>query len=480
MSRPRYSKAQTRGVDHVGCAESRRHLRKVDRRSFLRAGMLGAGGLALSDLLRIEAAAKASGGASEAAKSRTQNSVIILWMRGGPSHIDMWDMKPEAPVEYRGEFNPIKTSVPGLQICELMPKCAKIMDKWSIVRSLHGASHSSGDQLCFTGYEAGPNKDENICPSVGSVVAKQLQHLDPTLPAYVMVPRQVPGTDSAYLGPAFCPFETEADPANIGTPFQVRNLDMPQGVSVGRFNNRKALLRDMDQMRRDIDRTGMLDAMDEFQQRAWDMVTSPKAQEAFDLDAESSSVKRRYGYARNWKSRDPQGGGMPNWSQRMLLARRLVEAGVRIVTVDCRWWDTHQDNFWSLKTGFLPQWDQAYSALIEDLDSRGLLDTTMVIAWGEMGRTPRVNHRAGQGRAGRDHWPNAMSAAIAGGGIRGGRAIGSTDSKAEYPKDNPKSPQDVLATVYRHLGVDYHEEYLDFTGRPRPVLPFGQPIEELF
>ncbi|MBI1375106.1 MAG: DUF1501 domain-containing protein [Phycisphaera sp.] len=476
-----YHGHKARKINHIGCPEFRRHLRQLDRRSFLRAGMVGLGGLSLADLLRNEArAATSAAPSSTPLPPKRTTSVIILWMRGGPSHIDMWDMKPEAPVEYRGEFSPMRTKVPGVQICELMPKCASIMDKWSIIRSLHGGSHSTGDQLCFTGYESGPKPDENICPSVGSIVAKQLQHKDRELPAYVMIPRMIPGTDSAYLGPACRPFETEADPANWESPFQVRNLSLPEGVSVGRFNDRKRLLGAMDQMRRDTDRSGMLDAMDEFQQQAWDIVTSPKARQAFDFDAEPKSIRQRYGLWPSFTARDPQGGGAPTWSQRMLLARRLVEAGVRLVTVDCRWWDTHQDNFWSLKTGFLPRWDQAYSALISDLDERGLLDTTLVVAWGEMGRTPRVNVRAGEGRAGRDHWEHAMSAAIAGGGVVGGRVVGSTDSKAENPKDNPKAPQDVLATIYRHLGVDYHAEYLDLTGRPRPVLPFGTPVDELF
>jgi len=399
-------------------------------------------------------------------------------MRGGPSHIDMWDMKPHAPAEYRGEFRPIDTKVPGIQICELLPKTAAIMDRWSIVRSLHGGSHSKGDQLCFTGYPPGPDADQNIYPSVGSVVAKQLGQLD-EVPTYVMIPRMVPGTDSAYLGPAYRPFETMADPASNG-PFKVQNLRMPQGLTVHRVGERRQLLSSLDQMRRDVDRSGKIDAMDSFGQQAWEVVTSPAAQQAFDLDSEPQAVRERYGFWPAYKSRDPQGGGAPNWAQRMLLARRLVEAGVRLVTVDCRWWDTHQDNFWSLKNGFLPRWDQAYSALIEDLDQRGLLDSTLVVAWGEMGRTPRINTRAGLDRPGRDHWPEAMSAAIAGGGVQGGRVIGATDAKAERPKENPKSPQDVLATIYRHLGVRTDLSFVDHAGRPHPVLPFGEPIDELF
>lgn len=462
----------------IGCAEFRRNM-TTNRRDFVRAGMLGAGGVAgltLADLLRLEAHAATD----PAASAKRVNSVIILWMRGGPSHIDMWDMKPEAPAEYRGEFRPVDTNVPGIQICELLPKTGQIMDRWSIIRSLTGGSHSTGDQLCFTGYPAGPNSDQNYFPSVGSIVAKQLRHLNPDLPTYVMIPKMVPGTDSAYLGPAFRPFETQADPGDTDTPFKVQNLGLPEGLSVGRFNDRGSLLASMDRMRHDVDASGMLEAMDKFQHQAWDMCTSPVAQKAFDLESEPRAVRDRYGDFPRYVSRDPQGGGAPNWPQRMILARRLIEAGVRLVTVDCRWWDTHQDNFWSLKTGFLPRWDQAYSALISDLDERGLLDTTMVLAWGEMGRTPRINTRAGAGRAGRDHWAHAMSAAVAGGGIQGGRIIGATDKRAERPKDNEKHPTDVLATVYRHLGINTRLNYVDHAGRPHPVLPSGKPIEELF
>jgi len=462
----------TRSDTQHGCRDFRNSL-SLGRRDFLRAGVLGAGGawgLTLPELLKAE---------SRSGSARRETSVIILWMRGGPSHIDMWDMKPNAPAEFRGEFRPVSTKVPGIQICELLPKTAACMDRWSIVRSLHGGQHSGGDQLCFTGYPPGQNRDENIYPSVGSIVAKQVQHLDPSLPAYVMIPRMVPGTDSAYLGPAYRPFETQADPGDDG-PFQVRNLLLPDGLSIKRLGERKALLSDLDASRRQLDGSGMVDAMDDYQQQAWSIVTSKKAQDAFDLDSEPKEVRERYGFYEPFRSRVRAGGGAPNWPQRMLLARRLVEAGIRLVTVDCRWWDTHEDNFYSLRNGFLPRWDQAYSALIEDLDRRGLLESTMVVAWGEMGRTPRINRRAGQNYPGRDHWPDAMSAALAGGGIQGGRVVGSTTSKAERPSENPKTPQDVLATVYRHLGVDTKLTYLDHAGRPHPVLPFGEPIRELF
>lgn len=463
----------------VGCREFLRGLQH-SRRDFLRAGVLGAGaawGLSLPRLLRAEAA----GGVA-----RKETSVIILWMRGGPSHLDMWDMKPDAPAEYRGEFQPVSTKVPGIQLCEHLPKTAACLDRWSIIRSMHHrkedglADHSSGDQICFTGYPSGRDPSGNVSPSVGSIVKRQLQTLDPTLPAYVMVPRMVPGTDASYLGAACRPFETLSDPAGDAA-FNVPDLQPPEGLSVSRLGERRALASDMDRLRRQVDRSGMMDAMDTFDRQAWEIVTGDRARKAFDLASEPASSRERYGDFKFYRSyRVFAGGDAPNWGQRVLLARRLVEAGVRLVTVDCRWWDTHEDNFWSLQNQFLPRWDAAYSALIEDLSARGLLERTLVVAWGEMGRTPLVNTRAGTDKAGRDHWPNAMQVALAGGGVQGGRVVGATDSKGTAPRDNPKVPQDVLATIYRHLGVDIETSYVDHAGRPLPVLPCGRPVDELF
>lgn len=462
-----------------GCPEFKRNVGE-SRRDFLRAGVLGAGaawGLSLPQLLR-------AGNLDSGSKRET--SVIILWMRGGPSHIDLWDMKPLAPAEYRGEFEPVATPIPGIQICEHLPKTAACLDRWSIIRSMHHrpedglADHSSGDQICFTGYPSARDPSGNISPSVGSIVKRQLQRLDTSLPAYVMVPKMVPGTDSAYLGAAYRPFETIADPANSGA-FDVPNLRSPEGISLERLGSRRSLQSDMDRLRRQVDASGMMAAMDEFDRQAWEMVTGDRARQAFDFSSEPTSVRERYGIFPGYRStRVFAGGDAPNWGQRVLLARRLVEAGIRLVTVDCRWWDTHEDNFWSLKNEFLPRWDLAYSALIEDLSQRGILDRTMVVAWGEMGRTPLVNTRAGSDKAGRDHWPSAMSVAMAGGGIQGGRVVGSTDAKGTVPKDNPKVPQDVLATIYRHLGVDTSVSYVDNSGRPLAVLPCGHPIDELF
>lgn len=459
-------------ANRAGCAEFRRLLR-MDRRSFLQSGFLAFAGLSLPGLLRLEAQAALKSASRE-------KSVIILWMRGGPSQHETWDPKPDAPSEYRGDFGTIGTKVPGIRICDLLPLSAKIMDKWSIIRSLYhaDAGHSSADQICFTGYPASPNPPAegpgNTMPSCGAIVSRQLQERNPNLPAYVMIPRSLPGVGAAYLGKACEPFETIADPARDGA-FRIPNFQAPSGVSLGRLDERRGLLRSFDQLRRDADQSGLMESMDTFQQRAWDMVSSPQARDAFDLDAEPRALRERYGFIPEFKAPTPDRCGVPSWSQRLLLARRLVEAGVRLVTVDLRWWDTHVQGIDTMRNGFLPRWDRAYSALIEDLDQRGLLASTMVLAWGEFGRTPKLNASGG-----RDHWPNVFSAAMAGGGIRGGRVVGSSDSKGGEPAENPKTPQDVLATLYRHLGVDTLAQYSDYSGRPHPVLPSGQPINELF
>lgn len=446
------------------CAEFQHNLR-MNRRRFLNAGVLGLGGLSLAQLLRAEAVAETT---------THLNSVIVLWMRGGPSHIDMWDPKPEAPLEFRGEFGTMSTNVPGITLSDMLPMSAQIMDKWSIVRSLSHQSgdHNTGDQLCFTGYKAGPNLNENIHPCYGSIVAEQLGHLTPELPSYVIIPAIVPGASPAYLGVSYKPFETMADPAKAG-PFKVPSFELAKGLTADRLGDRRELLAGFDRLRRDVDARGQILASDRFQEQAWGILTSDAARNAFDLDAEPPKVRERYGFMPAFTPPPLNRCGAPAWSQRLLLARRLVEAGVRIVTVDVDWWDTHVKNFESLREGFLPRWDRAYTALIEDLEERGLLSSTLVVAWGEFGRTPRVNKDAG-----RDHYPNVFSAALAGGPIQGGRVVGESDAVGAFPKANPKSPQDVLATMYRHLGVDATKQYLNAAGRPIATLPFGSPLTE--
>jgi hypothetical protein len=443
----------------------------MSRRGFVRAGALGIAGLSLPNILRQQASAAAAG-----AKVSSENSVILLWMRGGPSQHETWDPKPDAPEEYRGAFGAMSTKVPGFQICDLLPKCAKITDKFSVIRSLaHGnAGHSAADQIVFTGYPPGPDPDANVHPSIGSIVAQECRHLDSDLPAYVMIPKGVPGSGPAYLGSRCGAFETKSDPAKEG-PFELPDLTLQKGMTFDRLDTRNKLLASLDQLRRGVDTGGQMASLDHFQQKALEIVLSERARHAFDLDAEPRKVRERYGFMPAYLAPTPDRCGAPAWSQRILLARRLVEAGVRLVTVDLRWWDTHVKGYESMRDGFLPRWDQAYSALIEDLHQRGLLDTTMVLAWGEFGRTPKVNKTGG-----RDHWGNVFSAAMAGGGIQGGCIVGESDQYGGEPKENFKSPQDVLATVYNHLGIDTKKTYEDLGGRPHPILPSGKVIEELF
>jgi len=424
-------------------------------------------GLTLADLLCHESQAGSA--------AKKENSVLLLWMRGGPSQHETWDPKPQAPREVRGAFGAIPTSVPGIEIVDLLPECAKMMDKWSIIRSLHhdNAGHSAGDQIMFTGYNPGRDPNQNMHPSCGAVVSEQLAHLSADMPPYVIIPRQVPGSDAAYLGVAHKPFETISDPAKPG-PFRLQNFSLVEGMTDTRFSGRKDLLRGFDRLRSDLDNSGHLEAVGKFQQQAYAILQSDRARRAFDLDAEPSAIRDRYGFMPRYDPMDPRRCSANAFSQRMLLGRRLVEAGVRLVTVDCRWWDTHVEGIDSMRNGFLPRWDQCFSALIDDLDQRGMLDTTLVVAWGEFGRTPRINKDSG-----RDHYPHVFSAALAGGPVRGGRVVGSSDAHGAFPKDNPKAPQDVLATIYRHLGVDTHKHYLDHAGRPIITLPFGSPVDEL-
>ena len=455
------------------CRDFREKAAHTNRRGFLHAGVLGTAGLSLASLLQSEAKAAS---AKQGHGDKRGNNVILLWMRGGPSHIDMWDPKPDAPAEFRGEFGTMNSCVPGIQLTDMLPKTAAVMDKWSIVRSLthEDAGHSTGDQMCFTGYGPGINPDENVHPSCGSIVSEQLGKLNPELPAYVMIPRMLPGAGSAYLGVAHKPFETQADPAVEG-PFKVQNFALAEGLSVDRLGSRRDLLSDLDKLRAKVDASGRMEGADQFGQKAWEMLSSPAAQKAFDLDSEPQALRERYGFMPAFDPGAADRCGAPAWSQRMLLARRLVEAGVRLVTVDLRWWDTHVLGFDSLRRGFLPRWDQAYSALVQDLTERGLMERTLVVAWGEFGRTPRVNNNAG-----RDHYPNVFSAALCGGKVKGGRVVGSSDSKGAFPKDRPTPPHDVLATIYDHLGIDVAKHYLNEAGRPIRTLPFGEPIRELF
>jgi hypothetical protein len=426
----------------------------INRRSFLRAGVLGVTGLTMADVLRLRAAKAATG------QSTKDTSVILIWKGGGPSHIDMWDLKPQAPAEFRGEFQPIATNVPGIDVSEHLPLSARQMDKFSILRSVThpDPGHESASHYLLTGYKPTNDIPANEMPSYGSVTAKERGPRRPGLPAYIAVPQAPKSSAAAYLGVAYNPFSVGADPSDKN--FSVRNLTLPNGISLDRLRNRRELLQAMDTLRRESDQTGLMDGLDAFTRKAFEMVTSPIAQKAFDISKEDLNLRESYGQTK--------------LGQSMLLARRLVEAGVTFVTVDAGGWDTHANNFESLKSKKLPEFDQAWSALMQDMYARGMLDNTLVLVWGEFGRTPRINSNAG-----RDHWPGAISVVMAGGGLKMGQAIGETDVRAEYPKDRPLSPEDVLSTMYHVLGIDQTIEYVNDAQRPLSILGTGRPIAEL-
>jgi hypothetical protein len=424
----------------------------TSRRSFLRVGALTLGGLTLPQYLRLRAAQPSA---------PRKKSVILVWQAGGPSHIDMYDLKPNAPAEVRGEFKPIATNVPGVQIGEHLPLQAAAFDKLAVVRSAFhtNAGHGMGSQWMQTGYQATIEVNDNIFPSTGSVVARMNGPNQAGLPAYVNLPRKVSFGNAAYLGASYNPFSPDANPNDPG--FQVKNLRLPGRVSAERLDNRRQLLQDLDTIRRDIDTKGDIEGLDTFYRDGMDMVTNPKAQHAFDVNKEPVKLRDRYG--RN------------DLGQSCLLARRLVENGVTFATVQAGGgWDTHGDNFKQLKTKLLPQFDQAVAALVADLHDRGLQDDVLVLATGEFGRTPKINKDAG-----RDHWPGAISVLFAGGGLKMGQAIGTTNALGEYPTTKPYTPGCVLSTMYHVLGIDHRHVFHDDAKRPLPILSEGDPIREL-
>ena len=428
----------------------------VSRRGFLNAGALAFGGLTLGSYLQKQAAAAESDGKPSASKDL---SVILIWQGGGPSHMDMWDLKPNAPSEFRGTFNPIKTCMPGYQVSEHMPRIAKIVDKLAIIRSTThpDSGHESASHMLLTDYKPTNDIPAQEMPSYGSIVDKEMGPKQPGFPAYVAVPRAPRSTAAAYLGVQYNPFETAGDPNQKG--FKVRNLNMTGGVTVDRLQNRRELMKKFDTMRRDSDASGLVSGMDKFSQQAFELMTSPKVQDAFDIEKESDKTRDLY--------------GRHTWGQSMLLSRRLIETGVRFVTVDIGGWDTHANNFEELKKK-LPNFDAAYAGLIEDLARCGRLDNTMVLLWGEFGRTPRINSGAG-----RDHWSNVFTTVMAGGGLKKGVVLGNSDARAEFPKERPVSPQDVLATMYHKLGIDRAKTYMNEAERPVEILNYGTPIPEI-
>lgn len=432
-----------------------RNCEGTSRRSFMRIGGLGIGGLSLAGLLRAEATAKAAG------QAVNKRSVILIWQAGGPSHIDMYDLKPDAPAEYRGEFRPIATRVPGIDVSEHLPHQAQVMDKLAIVRSAFhtNAGHGMGSQWMMTGYQPSLEVNDNIFPSTGSIVSRMLGPVQPGIPAYVTLPRKVSFANAAYLGASYNPFSPDNDPNSDG--FAVRNLKTPGQVKTDRLGRRQGLLKELDTIRRDIDTKGDLVGLDTFYRDAMEMVSSDKAQKAFNVQEEDAKLRETYG--RN------------DLGQSCLLARRLVESGVRFVTIQAGGgWDTHGDNFKQLKDNLLPKFDRALAALVQDIYDRGMQNDVLVMAMGEFGRTPRINSGAG-----RDHWPGAMSVVFAGGGLKMGQAIGTTNTTAEYPTSKPYSPGCVLSTMYNALGINYKHVFYDQANRPLPILNEGKPISEL-
>ena len=406
----------------------------VSRRSFLKLGAMTIGGLTLADLMRAEALAGAGS---------SNKAIINVHLSGGPSHQDMFDLKPEAPAEFRGEFNPIDTNVPGMQICEHMPQLARMADKFAIIRSLVGSAGEHSNHQTHTAYHTRDLQNAGGRPSLGSVVSKLSGEGQGGAPAFI----SYNGGDAGYLGPVYKPF------APMGG-----SLALNGNLNAQRLDDRTNLLSSLDKIRRDVDKTGQMKALDSFTQRAVDVVLSGKVADALDTRKQDAKDTARYGKE----------------AQQFLTARRLVEAGVRVVTFSWGGWDTHGGNFTQLKRQ-LPNLDRGLAALLADLSASGRDKDTTIIVWGEFGRTPRINSGAG-----RDHWPKVMMAFLAGGGMKTGQVIGSTTRDAGDAKDRPVTVQEVFATLYRNLGIDVRSSQLfDTAGRPQYLVEKRDVITEL-
>ena len=415
------------------------------RRSFLQVGGWALGGLSLSGLLRADAAAG----------RQSHKSVIVVYLSGGLAHQDTFDLKPNAPAEVRGEFNPIPSVLPGLQVSELLPRMAKCMDKVALLRSIVGLAdeHSSWQNMCGAGMSL---SQREMRPHFGSVVARLQGPVDPLIPPFVdlfptMQHKPYNSPHAGRLGRAAAAVKVDGDEVAV-----MRNLS----VAADRLGDRRGLLDSMDQLRRNADSSSRVGA-DTFHEKAFDVLTSSKLVEALDVSREPAAVRDRYGRG----SPKHLGDGAPMWNDQLLMARRLVEAGARVVTVAYGFWDTHGGNFRHLKQ-HLPLFDRGISALIEDVYARGLDKDCTVLVWGEFGRTPKINKDAG-----RDHWARVNGALLAGGGMKVGQVIGSTDAIAATAKDDPIPYPNVLATVYHNLGIDPHGMVYDVADRPNPILP---------
>jgi hypothetical protein len=450
-----------------GCADFHRSLR-ANRRDLLRIGGLGLSGFSLASLLQAEEAAAASGGA-------TAKSIIFLYQWGGPSHLETFDMKPDGPENARGEFRPIASSLNGVQVCEHLPRFAKVMDRVSLVRSIthEFKNHNPPGYYGITGH-APPLDDQrlrdtpNLFPHYGSVI-DYLKPAPREIPTFVAMPAVirdgsvVPGQHGSFLGKAHDPLLILQDPNSPS--FKLPELSLPRNLSPERLQDRRSLLETIDKQVGLIEKLPAAKGIKAYQERAFAMLSSPQVKKAFDLTQEPDKVRNEY--------------GRTSFGQGTLLARRLVEIGVRIVTVYyCRpgggfIWDTHENNFPELKTTLLPTTDQAVPALLNDLRDRGMLDDTLVVWMGEFGRTPKINDKAG-----RDHWPQCYPAILAGGGIKQGFVYGASDSQGAYPAENPVRPENIGGTMYRALGIDPKTQIRDLQNRPLSIA--GEPIHELF
>lgn len=421
----------------------------IRRRDVLKAGFLGGLGLSLGDFLRMEAR-----GETQAAKA---TSAIFINLGGGPSHMDTFDLKPDSGAEFRGEFNPIDTNVPGIQISEHLPKLAQVADKFALLRGVsHSlAAHELGTKYMITGNRPIPSVEY---PGFGSVVAKELPSAE-DLPKFVAIPStaQVPG----YLGIEYAPLSTTVMP-KPGQKFNVRGVSLAGGLTIDSVGRREKLLTDLDTTFQSIEQqSDLLKGLDQFGEQAQRIILSERTRNAFDISQENGELAGRFGAS--------------GFGTSCLLASRLVEAGVRFVTVTLGGWDTHTDNFGRLKTKLLPDFDAGLAALLTTLSTKGLLEKTTVCVTGEFGRTPKINARGG-----RDHWPRAMFVLLAGGGIKPAQVIGASDKQGMGPESTPITPEEVAASFYHSLGIDYSKEYHSNTGRPLMIVRQGKLIDQLF
>jgi uncharacterized protein (DUF1501 family) len=442
---------------------------RISRRSFLRIGAFTLGSaacLTLADLVRAE---------QVTGKRNRHKAVIHVFLAGGPPHQDLWDMKMDAPSEIRGEMKPISTNVPGIEICEVFPRMAKMMDRFAVVRSIVGSDGDHDGYQCLSGWSRRARGSAGGYPAIGPVVWKLKGSTDRSMPAAIGLSgptREVRWSEAGspgYLGPAYAPFRPNAV-VGEGKGEGADEIRL-KGITLERLQDRRRLLQSLDAYRRTLDASLEVQAHQSATEAAFDLLTSSKLADALDLSKESEKTRERYGTGKPFKF---QYDGAPTVNEHLLVARRLVEAGCRCVSVSYGRWDSHGDNF-GLVRDHGPKLDQCLTALVEDLEQRGMLDDVLVIAWGEFGRTPQINKDAG-----RDHWPAVNGALIAGGGMKVGQVIGSTDRIGAYVDERPIHLQEVLATIYHHMGVDVESTLLeDRAGRPQYLLDHRQPVREL-